>query len=251
MEVYRLVLFTNLMLAAVQLLLICVLIYFCRKLFSGMSYKQESGTCTYEHSGLCNKLRDTQFETIKLLIKMLEMKDTYTAGHSERVTEYAVGFGKYLGFTEEEVNKLKYASILHDIGKIAIPENILNKPEKLTAEEYNVVKIHPVKGFEMIKDIDFLKDEAQIILCHHERVDSKGYPNGVVGSHISKLSKIISICDSFDAMTSSRVYRKKMSFGKALQEIEYNSGSQFDRDLSSKFNKYIRENYNSMLEEAV
>lgn len=185
------------------------------------------------------EINKMQFELIRSLVELIEMKDEYTAGHSQRVTDYAVGLGKSLGYDDRRIEILRYSSILHDIGKIGIPEEILNKPGKLDESEFSRIKEHPYTGYQAISNIDFLKEEAEVILYHHERVDGKGYPYGVKGDELNEMSKILSICDSYDAMTTDRTYKTKMSRSEAVMELRRNAGTQFDSELVEKFVGYL------------
>lgn len=185
------------------------------------------------------EINKMQFELIRSLVELIEMKDEYTAGHSQRVTDYAVELGKSLGYDDRQIEILRYSSILHDIGKIGIPEEILNKPGKLDESELNRIKEHPYTGYQAISNIDFLKEEAEVILYHHERVDGRGYPYGLKGDELNEMSKILSICDSYDAMTTDRTYKIKMSKLEAVMELRRNAGTQFDSELVEKFIDYL------------
>lgn len=181
----------------------------------------------------------TQFELIKTLIKLMEMKDEYTAGHSERVEQYAAGLAKSLRYDEEKLKTLEYAAYLHDIGKMQIPLSILNKNDKLTSHEYDIIKQHTNIGYKILKEVGFLNEVSEVVLHHHERVDGKGYPDGITGNNLNEMCKILAVCDSYDAMTSNRIYRKKLRPEDALNELKKNSGTQFDKYIVDKFNEYI------------
>lgn len=191
--------------------------------------------CKSNIENLHRQLKKTELAIIKCFVKLIEAKDPYTAGHSERVTHLVVDFAAYLNLGKDKQLLLEYAGLLHDIGKIGIPEHILNKTEKLTDEEFNLIKEHSKIGYEAIKELDFLKDVSEIILQHHERVDGKGYPNGLKSDNINYLSKILSLCDSYDAMTSDRAYRKKLDLNAVTQELQKSSGTQFDPQLTTEF----------------
>ncbi len=175
------------------------------------------------------------FETIKSLNRAIEAKDPYTAGHCDRVTEYAVKIGQMMALSPEQMKNLTYGSILHDIGKLGIEESILTKPDRLTDEEFFKIKQHPEKGFEILKDIHFLKEANLIALQHHERYDGKGYPHGLAGENIHLLARIVAVTDAFDAMTSNRSYRAAMATEIAIEEIKKNRGSQFDPQIVDAF----------------
>ncbi len=186
-----------------------------------------------------SSLYDKQLKGIvKGVIATLELKDPYTRGHSERVASYALLFIKELGnLSIEEQKSFYYACLLHDIGKVHIPDSILMKPGKLTNEEFEIIKTHPVVGADAVKDVEGIKDNISVILSHHERWDGKGYPDGLKGEEIPLLARVTAIADSFDAMTSSRSYRAALPVEEAYQRIIDGSGSQFDPMLVNKFQK--------------
>ncbi|SHI38422.1 HDIG domain-containing protein [Lutispora thermophila DSM 19022] len=198
------------------------------------SFASLASTALY-NAKLYSDLKKTYEDTAKSLAKAIEAKDTYTRGHCDRVTELSVKTANYLGLSNDRLYKLKIAAILHDIGKIGIPEGILNKPGILTSKEYSIVKKHPSIGYEILSDIEYFDDIRKIIYQHHERFDGKGYPLGVDGRSLLTESKILALADAFDAMTSERPYRKPFSVEKALEEIKRNSGTQFDPDIASAF----------------
>ncbi|MGI6035413.1 MAG: HD domain-containing phosphohydrolase [Limnochordia bacterium] len=173
------------------------------------------------------QLQDSYLETIEALVTALEQKDRYTQGHSLRVSNLAVIIGQEMNLSEEELNKLRLAAVLHDVGKIAIPEAILNKPGPLTRTEYEIVKLHPLKSTEIIKGISILQPIIPIIRHHHERPDGCGYPSGLTLRDIPLLTQILSVADAWDAMTSDRPYRRAMSPEQALRVMKENRGTQF------------------------
>ncbi len=178
---------------------------------------------------------------IKGFISSLEAKDVYTRGHSEGVAFYSLEIGKSLGLTSEELKKLEMASLLHDIGKVGIPDCILLKPESLSEMEYNIVKLHSVIGAEIINKISDLSEFTLPVKHHHERWDGKGYPDGIKGEDIPLFARIIAIADAFDAMLSERVYRPSKSKKDALRELEVCSGTQFDPYIVKKSIKRLSE----------
>ena len=188
-------------------------------------------------------LHDAYFYTAKALAKAIEAKDPYTKGHCDRVTELSVKTAKYMGFDEKDINIIKIAAILHDIGKIGVPEKILNKPGRLTPKEYEIVKKHPSIGHQILSDIKHLRKEREIIYQHHERVDGSGYPLGVSKKDILIEAKILSLADAFDAMTTYRPYKKAMNFYEAINEIKRNLGTQFDFYVGRKFLSMIYEEF--------
>jgi putative two-component system response regulator len=175
--------------------------------------------------------RQVLTDTIRALVAAVDAKDPHTAHHSERVTSWALRLGAAVGLTAEEMQTLEFAAIMHDVGKIAIPEGILLKPGGLSDEEWALMKKHPVVGYEIIENVGALAEVAVIVRHHHERWDGWGYPDGLAGENIPRLSRIIAIADSYDAMTSNRAYRRAYSREYALNAIRENLGTQFDPEL--------------------
>ncbi len=176
------------------------------------------------------------FETVRALANAIDEKDAYTGGHCERVMSYARIIAEELGLSDQELDDLKFGSILHDIGKIGVSEYILNKSEKLSPVEYEEIKKHPEKGEHILRDLNFLHNCRRIINEHHERVDGLGYPNGLTGDEIYFLAKIVCVVDAYDAMTSSRPYRKNaMTREQAIAELIQNKGTQFDDRVVDAF----------------
>ena len=180
-------------------------------------------------------------------MKILKLNDACTTEHCIRVTKYGFNFARYLNYTEKNIFILRNACILHDIGKLFIPKSILFKSSSLTESEYEIVKQHPVIAYEFLKNINSLNLEADIMLHHHEKVDGTGYPYGLKGSQISEFSKILTICDSFDAMLSNRTYNKVMNLEEAIGELDRNIGTQFDKVLTNRFIDFIRGNQQNCL----
>jgi putative nucleotidyltransferase with HDIG domain len=184
----------------------------------------------------------TYFNTIYTLVLAMEAKDPYTKGHSERVTQYAIEIARKLGFSEERIEILRFSGWLHDVGKIAISDLILNKPGKLTCAERAIIELHPVKAVEMLRPLKFLEDGIPIVKHHHERYDGNGYPDRLKKQEIPVFARILSCADAFDAMTSSRPYRSdKMNFEEAIEELKSESGRQFDPQITHTFIKIIKE----------
>jgi response regulator RpfG family c-di-GMP phosphodiesterase len=186
-------------------------------------------------------LEEAQFDAIKALAEALETKDAYTRDHSDRALLHAVAVAEKMGLSDLHKERLKYAAILHDIGKIGVPEQILNKPAKLTEEEYEIMKTHPEKGAEIIKHIKSLAAVVPLVLYHQERYDGKGYPTGLAGDKIPIESRIVSVLDAFDAMTSDRVYRASPGRKFAVEELKRFAGTQFDPDVVQAFLDVIGE----------
>ncbi|WP_312114260.1 HD-GYP domain-containing protein [Brevibacillus reuszeri] len=177
------------------------------------------------------------------LAKSLDARDKYTALHSENVARYAQHIAIQMGLPTRICGQIHLGGLLHDIGKIGIPESVLMKPTRLTDEEYDLIKQHPVIGYEMVKHITFFKKNGVLdaILFHHERFDGKGYPHGLRGKEIPLIARILAIADSFDAMTSNRVYRDKSNLTHAINQIRKNKGTQFDPEIVDIFLKSIEE----------
>lgn len=180
-------------------------------------------------------MRQAFMDTILSLSKIIDAKDPYTRGHSARVAQYAVALARHMKWPEDRVDLFQYIAMIHDIGKVGIPEAILKKPEKLTALEFEEMERHALIGGDVIKNITFLKEGAAIIRHHHERWDGTGYPNGLQGENIPLGSRILAVADSFDAMVSDRPYRKALPLVAALEEIRSRSGSQFDPQVVQAF----------------
>ncbi len=199
----------------------------------------ESGIKKYELStskiNILQDLSELFYKTIKSIANALDAKDKYTHGHSLRVTLYSLALAKALNLNDELLEEIETTGLLHDIGKIAIPERILLKPGKLTEEEYEIIKTHPELGTKLVCGIDKLKLISNWLKHHHERYDGKGYPEGLAGEDIPILSRIIAIADTYDAMTSSRAYRSALLHQDAIDEIKRCSGTQFDSELVKLF----------------
>lgn len=178
------------------------------------------------------KIEHINETVIKTLARTIDAKDRYTNGHSQRVAKYSVELGKRMGKSEEELKELYYAGMLHDVGKIHIPDAIINKPSKLTDDEFEYIKLHPVSGYHILKDMKENPSISQGAKWHHERYDGRGYPNGLSGDTIPEVARIIGVADAYDAMTSNRSYRKLMPQEKVRGEIEKGRGTQFDPDIA-------------------
>lgn len=175
------------------------------------------------------------YQTISSLANALEARDSYTRGHSERVTEIALNIGRHLGVGETEQDVIKQAGLLHDIGKIGIADGLLNKPEVLSLEERGEIEHHPQFGNNILGQLKFLKEASKAILHHHERYDGTGYPSGLYGPEIPLIARIIAVADSWDAMTSDRPYRDALAEQAALAELVANAGRQFDPEVVRAF----------------
>lgn len=162
------------------------------------------------------------------LSRVIDAKDVYTANHSEEVAEISYAIALSYGLNEKEAEKIHIAGHLHDIGKIAIPDKILNKKGKLTKHEWKIIKTHPLVGFAILKPVTLLTDIKDMVLYHHERYDGKGYPSGIKAEEIPLGSRIITVADAISAMLHDRPYRKAFDFEETFEELKNNSGIQFD-----------------------
>ncbi|NPB09016.1 MAG: response regulator [Thermodesulfobacteria bacterium] len=174
-------------------------------------------------------------DALRALVKTLEAKDPYTKEHSERVTQIALLIGKEMGLSNDELESLKVAGHLHDIGKVGIKDYILLKPGRLTPEEYEIIKKHPLIGAEIVGYIGLLRQEVEIIKHHHERWDGRGYPDGLAGEDIPLLARVLAVADTYDAMTSVRPYRPPLPREAAVEEILRHAGTQFDPEVAEAF----------------
>lgn len=197
---------------------------------------EETIALNEELERLLKQNHDSYFETVRALANAIDEKDSYTGGHCERVMGYSVKIAESMGLSSSEIDELKFGSILHDIGKIGISESILNKDGLLTDEEYSEIKRHPEIGERMLQNLHFLDNCRKIVSEHHERIDGKGYPGGKKGQDIDFLARIVCVADAYDAMTSSRPYRKNaLTREQAIAELILNSGKQFDERVVEVF----------------
>ena len=190
-----------------------------------------------EKSRLYQELRDTFFCAAEALADAIEKRDPYTGGHTKRVLQYSVAIGKYLDLKESELERLRLAAVLHDIGKIGIEDSILRKRGKLSTDEYEMVKKHPVWGAEIMGHIKQLKDIIPGMRYHHERMDGNGYPDHLHDNEIPIIAKIISVADTFDAITTERPYQESLSVNVAFKELRGSAGTQFDSRVVEAFLK--------------
>lgn len=190
-----------------------------------------------EKSRLYQELRDTFFCAAEALADAIEKRDPYTGGHTKRVLQYSVAIGKYLDLKESELERLRLAAVLHDIGKIGIEDSILRKKGKLSPDEYEMVKKHPVWGAEIMGHIKQLKDIIPGMRYHHERMDGNGYPDHLCDNEIPIIAKIISVADTFDAITTERPYQESLSVNVAFKELRGSAGTQFDSRVVEAFLK--------------
>ncbi|MBI4689435.1 MAG: HD domain-containing protein [Nitrospirae bacterium] len=188
-----------------------------------------------ENAWLYERVKHNYFATIQSLVNALEANDRYTKGHSDRVRYLSLELGKYMGLDYRELEVLEHAAILHDIGKIGIDSMVLNKEGKLTANEYGLVKAHPLIGDEILGPIDTLDGVRTTIIQHHERYDGGGYPYGIPGEEISLKARILAVIDTFDAMLTDRPYRRSLPLYRAKEELRHGAGSQFDPYVVNAF----------------
>lgn len=190
-----------------------------------------------------DKLEKAYLESIETLRYTVEAKDRYTHGHSDRVSAYSVLIGQKLGLSKEDIDTLKIGGLFHDIGKIGISDSILLKNGKLTDEEYTEIKNHPIIGKNILSNAEIFENIIPIVLYHHERYDGKGYPYGLQDSSIPFLARIVSVADSFDAMTSRRSYRNELDIEYVKNEFKSKSGTQFDPVIASMFLDILNTEY--------
>lgn len=186
---------------------------------------------TKELTAQQNRIRELYLKTVVALSEVVDAKDRYTSGHSIRVAEYARMIAQRMGKSKEEQDKIYHAGLLHDVGKIRVSEEIINKPGKLSEEEFNIIKLHPIAGFNILKQIDN-NHIAMASKYHHERYDGTGYPTGLAGESIPEIARILCVADSYDAMTSNRSYRKGLPQNVVRKEIVRCSGTQFDPKIA-------------------
>lgn len=180
-------------------------------------------------------------ESIETFIGFIDAKDHYTNGHSKRVATYTKLIAKEFGYDDETLDQIYYVALLHDCGKIGVPDNILGKPGRLTDEEFEVIKSHTVRGGDILSHFKSLNNVGEGALYHHERYDGKGYPEGKAGEDIPFIARMICVADSFDAMNTNRVYRDKRTKDHIIREIETNKGLQFDPQIADVLLRLIRE----------
>ncbi len=194
------------------------------------------------------RLEKAYMESIETLRYTVEAKDPYTRGHSDRVSEYSVLIGKYLGLPEEDLKILRIGGLFHDIGKIGVPDSILLKTEKLTDDEYSEIKNHPSIGAHILSNASIFKDIIPIVKHHHEKYDGNGYPSKLKGEDIPLFARIAAIADTFDAMTSKRTYRDSLGLDIVKSEIERCKGTQFDPKLADIFLDILNNHYTDIVE---
>ena len=202
-----------------------------------LSFLAQSAAQAIENLALYENIYENLFATLYAFVKAVEARDLYTRQHSSRVTGLSIVLGKQLGCSKEELDILNFAGHLHDIGKIGIRDDILLKPGRLTRDEFEKIKDHPVIGANILEQLGLWEKERQIIRSHHERFDGSGYPDGIKKQDIPFLARILSVADVYDAMASDRAYRKKMEDSVIIKIINEGDGTQFDPDVVEAFNQ--------------
>ena len=187
-----------------------------------------------------NKLGRLSEEMVETLARTIDAKDNYTNGHSFRVSEYSVALAQKLGWNKEQISTLKREALMHDIGKIGVPDLILNKPGKLTDEEYKSVKSHTTTGKNILEGLEDMTEAAEVAMYHHERYDGTGYPAGISGKGIPANARIVAVADAYDAMSSDRIYRKALKTDEIISEMEKQRGKQFDPEYLDAFIELIK-----------
>lgn len=195
----------------------------------------DKAVLSVENIALYESMVANMRSTLGALVSAMEAKDPYTRQHSRRVTNFSVLTGQIMGLSIDQIESLRFAAYLHDIGKIGVKDYVLLKDAELSPEEFEHIKLHPVIGESIIKDMDLTEDERSIIRHHHERWDGSGYPDGISGNRIPLLARIVAVADAFDAMTSDRPYREAKIGGAAVAELERCAGKQFDQEVVSAF----------------
>jgi len=235
-------LFYEIRMIMIQNAIICFIVFGLIVLFCGIAFRRIQRSAKAEQESQ-RKLEQMNVNIVRALARTIDAKDRYTNGHSQRVANYSVELAKRLGKTAEEQSDIYYAGLLHDVGKIRVPEEVINKPGKLTDEEFEQIKIHPVTGYHILKDIFEDKKIAIGAKFHHERYDGTGYPNGLMGENIPEIARIIGVADAYDAMASNRSYRSALSQEVVRSEIVKGKGKQFDPKIADAMLQMIDEDH--------
>ncbi|MDP9136473.1 MAG: HD-GYP domain-containing protein [Actinomycetota bacterium] len=181
------------------------------------------------------QLRQSYKATVRALSNAVEARDAYTGKHAERVTAYGIALAEAVGLDTVGAPGLEFGFLLHDVGKLAVPDAILYKPDALSAEEFSLVARHPEAGAEILRDVDFLGEGKLVVRHHHERWDGSGYPDRLVGEAIPLPARVFAVADAFDALTTDRPYRRATRFSRAREEIRAHAGTQFDPEVVAAF----------------
>ena len=201
---------------------------------------------TAELDRALDSLEDAYRSTLKALTAALETRDAETHGHSERVVTYSLRLGREYGLDNRQLKALEFGSLLHDIGKIGVPDLILRKPAKLTDEEWILMRQHPLHGQQILRGIEFLVGAARVVAQHHEKWDGSGYPLGLRAEEIDLCARIFAVADAFDAITSDRVYRRGKSYEAAAQELDDWTGRQFDSKVVAAFHRVPKSDWEEL-----
>lgn len=208
--------------AVIGNIILIMMICFTSMMFRAMAMQTQLANDASQYKKLSE-------QSLLAITRAVEAKDLYTKGHSERVAKYSEMIAKKMGYSDDDAKTLYIMALMHDVGKIGIPDAIINKPGALTDEEFKIIKSHPVIGADILKEVDAFEKISEIALNHHERVDGKGYPNGLTGNEISDEVAIVSVADAYDAMTSQRSYRDIMGQAEVRAEIKKGIGTQFKK----------------------
>ncbi len=249
MVVSKQALFNDVNLTLTRNIIICSIISVLIILFYVVTIKRINRSMQIERESN-HKIEQLNRKMISALVRTIDAKDRYTNGHSVRVADYALEIAKRMNKSPEEQEKIYYAGLLHDVGKIRVPEDVINKPGKLTDDEFEQIKIHPVTGYHILKDIYEDKMVAIGAKYHHERYDGKGYPNGLTGDNIPEIARIICVADTYDAMASNRSYRRALPQDVVRAEIEKGKGTQFDPNIAGIMLKMIDEDKEYKMKES-
>lgn len=198
-----------------------------------------------------HSLEDAYRTTLKALTAALETRDSETHGHSERVVSFSLRLGREMGLTRDQMRSLEFGSLLHDIGKIGVPDAILRKPAALTGAEWERMREHPLLGQQILRGIEFLEGASRVVAQHHEKWDGAGYPLGLHGTDIDQNARIFAVADAFDAMTSDRVYRAGRPYEMAAAELDEYAGRQFDPKVVEAFHRIPREEWDEMRQQSL
>jgi putative nucleotidyltransferase with HDIG domain len=201
---------------------------------------------TAELDRALSSLEDAYRSTLRALTSALETRDSETHGHSERVVTYSLRLGREYGLAGDKLKALEFGSLLHDIGKIGVPDSILRKPGKLTEDEWIKMREHPVHGQQILRGIEFLEGAARVVAQHHEKWDGSGYPLGLREEEVDVCARIFAVADAFDAITSDRVYRRGKSYEEAAQELDDWAGRQFDPKVVDAFHRVPQEDWEEL-----
>ena len=231
------------------IVVVFLLIWAFNVIIKNIKATHEAVTAKDEALKAKDEVKTLSVEVMEALAHTIDAKDEYTRGHSVRVAKYSRMLAEKLGLSQEERENVYYMALLHDIGKIGVPNAIINSPTRLTDEEYAVIKTHPGVGFDILAEIKSRPDLTIGARWHHERYDGKGYPDGKAGTDIPFYARIIAVADTYDAMTSNRSYRKYMAQEAVRAEMEKNSGTQFDPDVVKCMLEIIDEDKNYELHE--